>query len=91
MFRLGCFAQDLIWFASDADRTGLNLVSPRMLIAQDLNFGSPRMLIAQDLLVSPRMLRTGLNLGSPRMLIAQDLTLGYVYLDLPLTAGLVEI
>ena len=48
LFCLGCFAQDLFWvrlgcwshrtstwFASDADCTGLNLVSPRMLITQD--------------------------------------------------------
>ena len=42
-------AQDLILFASYADRIRLDL-------------GLSRMLIAQDLLVSPQMLRTGLNL-----------------------------
>ena len=67
-------AQDLAWFASYANCTGLNLVLPRMLIAQDLMWFrlvcwshktscSPHMLIAPDLIVSARML------------IAQDLLL----------------
>ena len=55
-------AQDLAWFASYANCTGLNLALPRMLIAQDFMFA----LYANC---------TGLNLVSPHMLTAQDLIL----------------
>ena len=71
------------WFASYANCTGLNLVLPHMLIAQDfmfasyanctgLNLVSPRMLIAQDFMFASYANCTGLDLVSPRMLIAQD-------------------
>ena len=75
------------WFASDADRTRLNLGFASDANCTGLDLGSPRMLIAQDLL-----------LVSPRMLIAQDFSsffysffIFFTYLDLPLSAILVEI
>ena len=65
-------------FASYANCTGLNLVSPHMLTAQDLAW------------FASYANCTGLNLVLPHMLIAQDLAC-YVCLDLPSTASLVEI
>ena len=51
MARLGCWShRTSFWFISDADRTGLNLNSPQMLVAQDFSY-SPRMLTAQDLIL----------------------------------------
>ena len=52
-------AQDSAWFTSYADRTGLSLILPRMLIAQDFMFASYANC-------------TGLDLVFPHMLIAQD-------------------
>ena len=63
------------------------------------------MLIAQDLIFASYADCTGLDLVSPRMLIAQDFMFAsyadcaglgftfsfFTYLDLPLSAGLVEI
>ena len=62
------------WFTSDTNCTRLNLVSPHMLIAQDLAW------------FASYANCTGLDLVSPRMLIAQDFTC-YVCLDLSSTAS----
>ena len=42
---------DLIWFASDANSIGLHHGSPQMLNRTGLDLVSPRMLIAQDLIL----------------------------------------
>ena len=84
---------DLVQFASDADCTWLNLVSPRMLIAQDLVLVSPRMLLAQDLLLvclECWLHRTWSCFASNANCTGLNLVL-YIHLDLPLTASLVAL
>ena len=92
-------------FASYANRTGLHLVSPRMLIAQDFMFASyanctgldlvsPRMLIAQDFMFASYANCTGLDFRHvclDLLVTASSPNFHFFHLDLPLIASLVEI